>query len=143
MKRFLKLGAFAAIACMFCFVLTGCEAATIDGNWQVTGGKSNGAELDKNTLEQLENWGMPLILVVKEDGTCSLDHFGTVSDGKWTKNDDGSYNFDINSSDESALTGKISGNTLTIKSDELDIKMEKGGDELVTKVEQNRAEATK
>ena len=140
MKRFIKIGAFVAVACMFCFVLTGCKAATVDGNWEVSGGKSNGAELNQETLEQLNKWGMPLILIVSEDGTCQLDHFGTVSDGKWTQNDDGTYNFDINNSDESALTGKISGNTLTIKSDELDIQMKKGGDDLVTQVQNDRAE---
>ena len=146
MKKLLKMGIAAALACMFCFALVGCggfSTTTIDGNWEVSGGTA----IDSETLELMKSLDMNLILVVNTDGTFSFDMYGySVSDGKWTDNGDGKYSFTFAETGEYAdmanFEATISGDKLTINIEDGDsYEMKKGGDDLKTTLESDRIEA--
>ena len=141
MKKLLKLGVVAAIACVFCFALVGCgsgKTETIDGNWEISGGSS----FDKETLETMKSLDMNVILVINTDGTCSFDIFGYyVADGTWTDNGNNTYSFTFSATDAdvSDFDATLSGDKLTIDAEGEKMELSKGGSDLKTTLENDRA----
>ncbi len=142
MKKLFKLGAVAAVVCMLCFALAGCggKSETIEGNWEVSGGTSEGVTLDESTLSMMKSLDMNLILVVNSDGTCSLDIFSYfVADGTWADKGDGKYSFTMTGDEFTNFDATLSGGTLTVDIDGDTMTMKKGGADLKTKLETDRS----
>ena len=93
----IKKSALALMACILAlaFALVGCGGSKADpeeaflGSWKLSGGEIYGEELDDETIETMEEWGLNCILILDEDGEGQLDLFGDVEDITWKVKSDG------------------------------------------------------
>ena len=84
MKR--MLGVVAAICCAFalCFSLVGCggvDKSGYLGNWSLESGTD--ATLDADSIALMKTLGLQVFLTLNEDGTGSMNMFGSTLDASW------------------------------------------------------------
>lgn len=120
-----KIGIIAALACAFvlCFALVGC-GGSIDktkfiGSWGLE--SSSDEDLDADSIELMKSLGLEVTLTLNEDGTGSLDLFGTEMGLKWDATSDTEGTLTLEDEQGSANL-KIDGDALTL-SDSSDTTM--------------------
>lgn len=90
----------AAVVCALalCVALVGCSsgnsgdggndaAANFQGDWILSGGVSDGEELDAEAIDAMQQMGLYVYLQLKEDGSAVMSLFGTDMDGSWEVKD--------------------------------------------------------
>ncbi|MDO4848349.1 MAG: hypothetical protein Q4B45_01060 [Coriobacteriia bacterium] len=134
--------ACALCAVAMCLVIAGCGGSTsaaepvgkdMLGYWELTSGKADGEELTAEEVEFMASIDVKFLLYLAEDGTATVDTFGTVEDLTW--------DYDKATLAYAGVTGtfKLSGGTLIYGdggSNELVFK--KGDDSAAEKIEQDR-----
>ncbi len=96
MKLKAKILAAAVCAMALCVALVGCagggtysddNAANFKGDWMLSGGTSDGQELDAESISAMEQMGLYVYLQLKDDGTAVVSLFGTNVEGTWAAKD--------------------------------------------------------
>ncbi len=144
-KRFTALIASAACALCavaMCLAIAGCGGSApaaepagkgMTGYWELTSGKADGEELTAEDVEFMASIDVRFILYLAEDGTATVDTFGTVEDLTW--------DYEKATLAYAGVTGtfKLSGDTLTYgDGDSNELVFKKGDDSVAEKVEQDR-----
>lgn len=123
MKLKAKIFAVAVCAMALCVALVGCagggtnggdNAANFQGDWMLSGGNSDGQELDAESIDAMEQMGLYVYIQLNEGGEAVMSLFGNNVTGTWEAKD--------------ATTVAI-----TFEGDTADAKLE--GDELVLAVD--------
>lgn len=89
---------FAAVACalVLCVALVGCtggnnassdDAANFQGDWVLSGGVSDGEELDPEAIDAMQQMGLYVYMQLNADGTAVMSLFGTDMNGNWEAKD--------------------------------------------------------
>ncbi len=144
-KRFTALIASAACALCavaMCLAIAGCGGSApaaepagkgMTGYWELTSGKADGEELTAEDVEFMASIDVRFILYLAEDGTATVDTFGTVEDLTW--------DYEKATLAYAGVTGtfKLSGDTLTYgDGDSNELVFKKGDDAVAAKIEQDR-----
>ncbi|MBP3894658.1 MAG: hypothetical protein J6D34_11560 [Atopobiaceae bacterium] len=88
MKKFNKVIALAACALLTCLVVVGCgnkEAYKADfvGTWEIVETENKDETVSEEDIDLLKSLGMNVYAEIHEDGTCTLEPFGSVIEGTW------------------------------------------------------------
>lgn len=88
MKKFDKVIALVACALLTCLVVAGCgnlEAYKADfvGTWEIIETENENETVGEEDIDLLKSLGMNVYAEIKEDGTCTLEPFGSVAEGTW------------------------------------------------------------
>ena len=139
----IKKSALALMACILAlaFALVGCGGSKADpeeaflGSWKLSGGEIYGEELDDETIETMEEWGLNCILILDEDGEGQLDLFGDVEDITWKVKSDGTAKISAEGVDFKAT---LKDGTLTLKDGDDNISFTKSKKDLSDTVKKDR-----
>ena len=139
----IKKSALALMACILAlaFALVGCNGSKADpeeaflGSWKLSGGEIYGEELDDETIETMEEWGLNCILILDEDGEGQLDLFGDVEDITWKVKSDGTAKI---SAEDVDFKATLKGDTLTLKDGDDNISFTKSKKDLSDTVKKDR-----
>lgn len=142
----IKKSALALMACILAlaFALVGCGGSKADpeeaflGSWKLSGGEIYGEELDDETIETMEEWGLNCILILDEDGEGQLDLFGDVEDITWKVKSDGTAKISAEGVDFKAT---LKDGTLTLKDGDDNISFTKSKKDLSDTVKKDREAA--
>jgi len=88
MKRFAKVIAVVASTVLACLVVVGCgnkEAYKADfvGTWEIVETQKDGEAVSEEDINLLKSLGMNVYAEIAEDGTCTLEPFGSTMSGTW------------------------------------------------------------
>ena len=88
MKRFTKVIAVVASTVLACLVVAGCgnkEAYKADfvGTWEIVETQKDGEAVSEEDINLLKSLGMNVYAEIAEDGTCTLEPFGSTMAGTW------------------------------------------------------------
>ena len=138
MKMGMKAKIVAALVCAFalCVALAGCSgngdgdnsgdaSAAFQGDWVLSGGTSNGQDLDQATIDSMEQMGLYVYAQFNADGSLVLSMFGDQIDGTWTAKDATTADITIQNDTEEVkivdgeLTIEAEGNALRFKKGEI------------------------
>ena len=139
----IKKSALALMACILAlaFALVGCGGSKADpeeaflGSWKLSGGEIYGEELDDETVETMEEWGLNCILILDEDGEGQLDLFGDVEDITWKVKSDGTAKI---SAEDVDFKATLKDDTLTLKDGDDNISFTKSKKDLSDTVKKDR-----
>ena len=139
----IKKSALALMACILAlaFALVGCGGSKADpeeaflGSWKLSGGEIYGEELDDETIETMEEWGLNCILILDEDGEGQLDLFGDVEDITWKVKSDGTAKI---SAEDVDFKATLKDDTLTLKDGDDNISFTKSKKDLSDTVKKDR-----
>lgn len=139
----IKKSALALMACILAlaFALVGCGGSKADpeeaflGSWKLSGGEIYGEELDDETIETMEEWGLNCILILDEDGEGQLDLFGEVEDVTWKVKSDGTAKI---SAEDVDFKATLKDDTLTLKDGDDKISFTKSKKDLSDTVKKDR-----
>ena len=139
----IKKSALALMACILAlaFALVGCGGSKADpeeaflGSWKLSGGEIYGEELDDETIETMEEWGLNCILILDEDGEGQLDLFGEVEDVTWKVKSDGTAKI---SAEDVDFKATLKDGTLTLKDGDDKISFTKSKKDLSDTVKKDR-----
>ena len=142
----IKKSALALMACILAlaFALVGCGGSKADpeeaflGSWKLSGGEIYGEELDDETIETMEEWGLNCILILDEDGEGQLDLFGDVEDITWKVKSDGTAKI---SAEDVDFKATLKDDTLTLKDGDDNISFTKSKKDLSGTVKKDREAA--
>lgn len=88
MKKLNKIIALVACALLTCLVVVGCgnkEAYKADfvGTWEIVETEKEDETVGEEDIALLKSLGMNVYAEINEDGTCTLEPFGSVIEGTW------------------------------------------------------------
>ena len=117
MSKKLGIIAVCAMALALCFALVGCggvDKSKYTGDWQLAYGSDE--NLDADSIALMESLGLKVVLTLNEDGTGSLDMFGSKLSVSWEakSNTEGTLTMNDNGTDTSADLSLSEGGELTI-----------------------------
>lgn len=85
-KRFIGVFAALALALGLAFGLSACgsdKKAEYVGDWEIVGLVQSGQPTSEDDIALMKSFGLTVTLTLNEDGTGSLNLFGTVNDITW------------------------------------------------------------
>lgn len=135
MKKSLKTKALAVFACAFalCIALVGCAgggdtagddaAKNFQGDWVLSGGSSDGQEIDQASIDSMQQLGMNVYMQLQEDGTAVISLFGSEMTGTWKAKDATTADFTLEGDTEEI---KIENDELVIAVDGDSLRFKRG-----------------
>lgn len=94
MKLKMKVLAVAMCAIALCAALVGCSGgnsgdydANFQGDWMLSGGSSDGQELDAEAISAMEQMGLYVYIQLEEGGNATISLFGSNMSGTWEAKD--------------------------------------------------------
>ena len=136
--------AFITVILALAFALVGCGGSKADpeeaflGSWKISGGVLEGEELDEETLDAMEDWGINCILIFEEDGEGQIDLYNHVADITWKVKDDGTVRI---KADGVSFKATLKDGELTLKEGENKIIFTKSKKDLSGTVKKDRKAA--
>lgn len=122
-----RLALVLAVALALCLALVGCGKAdntkAFAGYWKLTAMTEDGESVSQDDLKLMESFGMSVSLTINEDKTYTFDLFGDKVSGSWEPKSATEATFTM---EGEKVTGKLSGDTLTLTQGSSELKFQKG-----------------
>lgn len=131
----LKFKALAVCACALalCVALVGCAsgnagssdngASNFQGDWVLSGGVSQGQEIDQEGIEGMQKLGMNVYIQLNEDGSAVISLFGQEVTGTWTAKTDTTADITLEGDTEEV---KLENGELVLEADGDSLRFKKG-----------------